>query len=317
MASKMRGALRTAVSILGATNIAFALIARWCSWWTIVAVYALLNLIFTNGLLIFIVVSFTLESALQIAQLIAHPIQTRHLHLCKLRSRLSIPWQRETRQDGLIQRRRPADYYLFVLGSGGHTKEMLMMMDDGFSDFEHFHRRYLISSGDGMSLNHLEDYEESLRELCEHNGHSPGTYDIRVVHRARRVHQSLLTTPLTAAWSFCHIVSVLLSSPSNASEPSLEFPSLIYSNGPATGFFVALAVHILKVFYLIPEDKCLFVYVESWARISTLSLTGKLLYYLGLADSFAVQHANVASHYGVPNAGPLVFNSRRSVTAAG
>lgn len=190
---------------------------------------------------------------------------------------------------------------------------MLMMMDDGFSNLENFHRRYLISTGDSMSLNHLQDYEEGLRELCQRKGHSSGTYDVMIVKRARRVHQSLLTTPITAAWSFAQILLVLLQPPRAAL--GLMFPSLIFSNGPATGFFVALAVHVLKLLYIIPENKCLFIYIESWARISTLSLTGKLLYYTGIADSFAVQHSPVARQYGLPNAGPLVFNSRRSITA--
>lgn len=188
-------------------------------------------------------------------------------------------------------------------------------MDDGFSDFENLHRRYLVSSGDGMSRNHLEDHEEDLKTLCHRNGHLPGTFDTKTVHRARRVHQSLLTTPFTAALSFYDIVRVLLSPPTQGAQhpgTPINFPSIIFSNGPATGFFVALAVHILKMLYIVPEDKCLFVYIESWARISTLSLTGKLLYYTGIADEFAVQHAQVAHKYGLPNAGPLVLNARRS-----
>lgn len=200
-----------------------------------------------------------------------------------------------------------------VLGSGGHTKEMLMMMDDGFCDFGGLHRRYLISSGDTMSLNHVEDYEADLRQLCESNGCDPGSYDVRFVTRARRVHQSLLTTPLTALASLYDIVfKVLLSPPSNRVGQKLRYPRMIFSNGPATGFFVGLAVNYLKVFYVIPEDRCFFVYIESWARISSLSLTGKLIYYTGIADAFAVQHEQVASTYGVHNAGPMVFNSRRS-----
>lgn len=199
-----------------------------------------------------------------------------------------------------------------VLGSGGHTKEMLMMMDDGFCNFEGFHRRYLVSSGDGMSLNHVDDYEADLRELCDKNGHDTGSYDVRFVTRARRVHQSLLTTPFTSIASLYDIVfNVLLSPPSSLGQ-KLRYPRVIYSNGPATGFFVGLAVHILKILYVIPEDRCFFVYIESWARISTLSLTGKLFHYSGIADAFAVQHEQVASTYGVDNAGPMVFNSRRS-----
>lgn len=186
-----------------------------------------------------------------------------------------------------------------------------MMMDDGFCQFQNFHRRYLISSGDTMSMNHLTDYESDLKALAEKQGHSYGTYDTRVVARARHVHQSLLTTPWTALISLYHILGVLLSSPSSSVGESLVIPRLIFSNGPATGFFVGLAVHLLKIFYIIPEEECLFIYIESWARISTLSLTGKLFYYTGIADAFAVQHREVAKRYGVDYAGPLVFNSRR------
>lgn len=202
---------------------------------------------------------------------------------------------------------------MIVLGSGGHTKEMLMMMDDGSCDFADLHRRYLISSGDTMSLNHARDYEADLRQLCDENGRDPGSYDVRFVTRARRVHQSLLTTPFTAMASLYDIVfNVLLSPPSSRVGQKRRYPGKIFSNGPATGFFVGLAIKLLKIFYIIPEDRCFFVYIESWARISTLSLTGKLIHYLGIADAFAVQHGLVASRYGVHNAGPMVFNSRRS-----
>lgn len=187
-----------------------------------------------------------------------------------------------------------------------------MMLDDGFCDFANFHRRYLVSSGDQMSVNHLSDYEADLKILCDVKGSDPGTFDVRVVKRARRVHQSLLTTPFTALMSLYDIFFSILKSPppSNVAQ-QLPYPRLIISNGPATGFFVGLAVHILKMLYVIPQDMCCFVYIESWARISTLSLTGKLFYYTGIADAFAVQHEEVARKYGILNVGPMVFNSRR------
>lgn len=203
------------------------------------------------------------------------------------------------------------DYNLFVLGSGGHTKEMLMMMDDGFYSFANFHRRYLISSGDTMSENHLEDYEESLKALCQSHESSPGTYDKHIVTRARKVHQPLWSTPFTALLSILDIFPALLIPPSNEVGRKLRYPSRVYSNGPATGFFVALAIHFLKMFYLVPETCMKVIYIESWARISTLSLTGKLLLRAGIADVFVVQHEEVALRYGVQNAGEIVFNSRR------
>ncbi|CAM1510564.1 Fc.00g008990.m01.CDS01 [Cosmosporella sp. VM-42] len=233
-------------------------------------------------------------------------ITTRHILLTSKRR----PFNAAKQGSGEI-RRHLTDYNLFVLGSGGHTKEMLMMMDDGFCNFTNFHRRYLISSGDKMSENHLEDYEADLKTLCENQGQEAGSYDKYIVTRARRVHQPLWSTLFTAILSILDIFPVLFSPPRNGVGEKLLYPTHIFSNGPATGFFVGLAAHILKIFYLVPADVMKVVYVESWARISTLSLTGKLFYYTGTADVFLVQHEQVAAKYGVENAGEMVFNSRR------
>lgn len=240
---------------------------------------------------------------------------TRHIQLLSHRSPKRNAKQQQTAsnsQPGVGIPRPPMDYNLFVLGSGGHTKEMLMMMDDGFCNFANSHRRYLISSGDAMSENHLEDYEESLKTLCKSYGSSSsGTYDKRIVTRARKVHQPLWSTPFTALLSILDIFPALLDSPDNDVGRKLRYPSRVFSNGPATGFFVALAIHLLKMLYIVPESCMKVIYIESWARISTLSLTGKLLLHTGIADVFVVQHEEVAIRYGVQNAGEIVFNSRR------
>ncbi|KAL7943759.1 glycosyltransferase family 1 protein [Trichoderma barbatum] len=237
-------------------------------------------------------------------------VSTRHIQLLSHRNPKRSARITSTNPQNDIQR-PPMDYNLFVLGSGGHTKEMLMMMDDSFCDFSHFHRRYLISSGDSMSENHLHDYEDSLMSLCKSRKTSPGTYDKRIVTRARRVHQPLWSTPWTALLSIVDIFPALLVPPENEVGKELRYPSRVFSNGPATGFFVALAVHMLKMAYIVPESCMKVIYIESWARISTLSLTGKLLLFTGIADVFVTQHQEVATRYGVQNAGEIVFNSRR------
>ena len=189
-----------------------------------------------------------------------------------------------------------------------------MMMDDGFCNFEGTHRRYLVSSGDHMSEHHLRDYEARLADLCRARGTSPGTFDVRTVARARRVHQPLWTTPWTSLLSIRDILPALLDPPPATPAPRRRrLPAQIFSNGPATGLLVALIVHLLKLFCLVPEPSMRFVYIESWARISTLSLTGKLLYYTGVADALYVQHEPVAAAYGLVNAGEMVFNARRQL----
>ena len=180
------------------------------------------------------------------------------------------------------------------------------MMEHSFPGSRNFHRRYLVTSGDHISLKHLKAFEERVKEGKK----ASGTYDTFVVTRARRVHQPLSTVPWSALRSILDIFPVLLSRPKAATVGKLmAYPDVIVTNGPATGFFVALLAHMLKIFYVVPEDKMQVLFIESWARIKTLSLTGKLLYYTGIPDLFLVQHEDVARKYGLLNAGWLVLPS--------
>lgn len=179
------------------------------------------------------------------------------------------------------------------------------MMETGFKGFKNLHRRYVISSGDDMSIKHLEAFEKQVAEKWE--GEASGSFDKFVVTRSRRVHQSLVTTPFTSVKSILQIFPILLSRPKVANKDVPQFPQVIVINGPATGFFVGLVAHLLKMVYLAPEESMQVMYVESWARIKTLSLTGKLFYYSDVADLFLVQHQALSERYGIPNAGYLVL----------
>jgi beta-1,4-N-acetylglucosaminyltransferase len=204
---------------------------------------------------------------------------------------------------------RPS-YILFVLGSGGHTKEMLAMMETGFGNFVNLHRRYVISSGDNMSLKHLDAFEKTVATEAG-SGRKIGSYDSYIVPRARRIHQSLLTTPFTAIWSIVAICPLLLRVPSmKFNKTGYIAPDIIVTNGPATGFFVCLVAYLLKMVYVIPESSAQVLFIESWARIHSLSLTGKCFHFTGIADLFLVQHQQVADRYAVANAGCLVFNRK-------
>lgn len=185
------------------------------------------------------------------------------------------------------------------------------MMGRDFRGSENSHRRYVITKGDDISAKQAKAFESNLKSVWEH----PGTYDVCIATRARHVHQPLLTTPISALRSILDIFPILLSRPPQVSPGSpLYIPDVIFTNGPATGFFVALVAHMLRIFYIVPERKMRVLFIESWARVSSLSLTGKLFYYTGIADMFLVQHEAVANIYGVLNAGWLVLDpsQRRS-----
>jgi beta-1,4-N-acetylglucosaminyltransferase len=75
----------------------------------------------------------------------------------------------------------------------------------------------------------------------------------------------------------------------------LEYPDVIITNGPATAVMVILAATLLKFFAVAPVWKMKIIYVESWARVKTLSLSGKVLLRIGICDKFLVQWESLAN----------------------
>jgi beta-1,4-N-acetylglucosaminyltransferase len=223
-------------------------------------------------------------------------------------------------------RKRPlATRILVVLGSGGHTHEMFYLLRD-IDTRKYTHRTYIVSSSDAFSAQRAVEFEASLadrenaaekqekqvpavavngktlvnetaahRQVCL----GPEHYNIAIVPRARKIHQSLLTTPISALYTLSKSFSPLLAAPPllpNASPSTLyeaaaaDLPDLIITNGPATAVIVILASLILRFFNVRganSRNKCRTIYVESFARVKSLSLSGKLL--SRVVDRFLVQ----------------------------
>ncbi|MCJ1398321.1 UDP-N-acetylglucosamine transferase subunit [Xylographa trunciseda] len=226
---------------------------------------------------------------------------------------------------------------LIVLGSGGHTAEMLSLLHD-LDPSSYTHRSYVVSSGDDFSAQKAVAFEAGLEAKCtaannaEANNNSNkatdgkprasyGSYDISFVPRARRIHQPLLTTPLDALrclWACFAVLrrpsrppslpkSSLARSyppPTNLSSSTpLAYPHLIVTNGPATAtilVFASLLLRLLPSFLLpflgLPRKAGMMrcIYVESWARVRRLSLSGRLLVWGGLCERVLVQWEGLA-----------------------
>ncbi|KAK4998980.1 UDP-N-acetylglucosamine transferase subunit [Elasticomyces elasticus] len=198
---------------------------------------------------------------------------------------------------------------LIVLGSGGHTAEMLAMLRNaeasGLRWKDYTHRTWVVSSGDSVSADRAKGFETEVAANCSGSRvkdhalgislmDSPekpragedvvGSYDIAILPRARRIHQSLLTTPISALYCLYHCFRIL------SSLPASQYPDLILANGPATATILILASLILRFFDIRGASKrgtMRTVYVESWARVNRLSLSGKLL--VRVVDRFLVQ----------------------------
>ncbi|XP_070784555.1 UDP-N-acetylglucosamine transferase subunit ALG14 [Enoplosus armatus] len=164
---------------------------------------------------------------------------------------------------------------LVVAGSGGHTTEILRLMECLSPAYTP--RHYVIADTDRMS-------EEKICAFEASKGHSDSESEFTIcrIPRSREVRQS---------WS-SSVISTL-----NALRYSLPLafrlrPDMVLCNGPGTCVPLCVAGLLLGILGM---KKVLIVYVESICRVQTLSLTGKILY--PISDYFFVQWSSLRDKY--------------------
>lgn len=80
-----------------------------------------------------------------------------------------------------------------------------------------------------------------------------------------------------------------------AKEQNYKYPDLIMANGPGTAVLVILASLILRFFACKgTHGKMRSIYIESWARVRKLSLSGRILRTTGMVNRFIVQWEGLA-----------------------
>ncbi|XP_020590783.1 UDP-N-acetylglucosamine transferase subunit ALG14 homolog [Phalaenopsis equestris] len=174
---------------------------------------------------------------------------------------------------------------LIVLGSGGHTAEMLSIVNA--LEKERFVPRIYIAAGtDNMSLQKARVLEESLiqkGEISSNKNMKEAAY-FKQIYRSREVGQSYLTSIYTTLVAILHALWLML-----------QFrPEVIICNGPGTCIPICLVAFIFKV---VGVRWSSIFYIESIARVKRLSLSGFLLYKLHLADQFYAQWPQLQMEY--------------------
>ena len=183
------------------------------------------------------------------------------------------------------------------------------------------YRTYVMGSGDDFSAGRAHEFERALalkkkknddNKEREKEGKGKGQgrnetpaffekkYSIHTVPRARQIHQSLLTSPLSSLRCLFACLKLLHGHPNG-------HPDLILTNGPATSLILILAATILRYFFfLLPlvgaagggsassghgsrGGEMRVIYVESWARVKRPSLSGRIIVWCGLCDRVLVQ----------------------------
>lgn len=180
---------------------------------------------------------------------------------------------------------------LVVIGSGGHTAEMVHILRSFLSDEKKTKKRddfsnvfpkreYIFAVSDRTSVAKIERFERE-----EVQGGTNGEYRNHFVPRAREVGQSYFTSVFTTLLAFWHSWRVYWKTK----------PDAILTNGPGTCVPVILACFLGKVFGY--NSACKVMYVESVARTRRMSLSGRLCYGLRLADVVFVMWPELKEKY--------------------
>ncbi|EPX74869.1 UDP-GlcNAc transferase associated protein Alg14 [Schizosaccharomyces octosporus yFS286] len=178
-------------------------------------------------------------------------------------------WYCSSKKNGL---KNP--HLLVYFGSGGHTGEMMNLLG-AIEDQQYPIRSYVVGADDKMSYAKAE-------ALISSNSHQASS--VFTIPRARHVKQSWLTTPFTAAWSLIFSAKVIFWNKNG-------IPDVILCNGPGTCVILCLEGYVSKFF----GKRIRIVYVESFARVNRLSLSGKIL--LPFVDRFLVQWPDLSLKY--------------------
>lgn len=179
--------------------------------------------------------------------------------------RLWMVWPRMNSAPHRRGTRKTPVHTFVVLGSGGHTGELLPVVA-ALDRAKYTPRTYVVAHSDAMSANKVAALEGDSRD-----------HSVLRVFRAREVGQSYASS----------IGSTLKASAQSVAAVFAHRPQLVLCNGPA--ICVPLAVAALLLRFVCGADACRVVFVESGCRVATLSLTAKLLYHLRLCDAFFVQ----------------------------
>ncbi|KAI7732905.1 hypothetical protein M8C21_023236 [Ambrosia artemisiifolia] len=170
---------------------------------------------------------------------------------------------------------------LVVLGSGGHTAEMINLLSvlqkDRFAP-----RFYIAAATDNMSLQKARVFEDASDDKTSPKG--TDSTQFMQIFRSREVGQSYITSVGTTLYALAHALWLMVK----------IRPQVILCNGPGTCIPICAIAFIFKVLGI--RWSYIF-YVESIARVKRLSLSGLLLYKLRMADQLFVQWPQLQKQY--------------------
>ena len=161
-----------------------------------------------------------------------------------------------------------------ISSKGGHTSEMFRLIKQ-INPHLFSPRFYISAETDSLSADKALEFESSVASNTEHV--------IFFVPRARAVGQSYISSIYTTLVASLHSLFKFIT----------IRPDIVLCNGPGTCIPFILFAYLSRLLFIkyIPV-----IYIESFARVKTLSLSGKIAY--RLVDRFIVQWRDLADKYG-------------------
>jgi len=159
-----------------------------------------------------------------------------------------------------------------VMGSGGHTSEMLRIIENIDND-KYKPRLYIVA---------MSDINSEVKIMAHEQRHHPDQYRLIKIPRSREVNQSYLTSLFTTLFAILATLPKML----------YHRPELILCNGPGTCIPICLVAFLLRALW-VSDNR--IVFIESICRVKTLSLSGKIL--LFFADAVFVQWPDLQKLY--------------------
>eukprot|EP00434_Breviolum_minutum_P038628 symbB.v1.2.034275.t1/scaffold4398.1/size40168/2 len=158
-----------------------------------------------------------------------------------------------------------------VLGSGGHTMEMLALIKE--LNQERYKCDFIMAETDSSSLKKVQ---ATRPDLAKDSGR------FHTIPRSREVGQSWGSSIWTTAKAFLACIKLVW---------ELQ-PQVLLVNGPGTCAPVVGAAMLFELIAFRPNS---LIFVESICRVKTLSMSGKLVY--PFADVFVVHWPELAERY--------------------
>lgn len=179
---------------------------------------------------------------------------------------------------------------MVILGSGGHTGEILMMLKK--LDLDKFNKIFFVSSHNDTNS------EKKAKETLNFDEKEQKHVQFLKIYRSRNVGQSYITSVFTTILSLIHSFYILITTRPNLVNYLMInlfiFPIQFFfnqntflkivTNGPGVSVPICYIGFIYKKLQIIYDFKILFI--ESYCRTKSISLTGKLIE--PIADKFIV-----------------------------